>query len=233
MPVFGAPEVILSDRGSVFKDRRFADLVTKKLSAYHIFTSPYYPQGNALNESSHKALEKSISCSLASGLTSFSDALHDATTVHNACPHSSTKESPYSMMFGREMILPDSQKWAFDVPDALRGLNLRSARLMTTLREKLAAQTPEERGDTSKEAYEVGEWVVYFFRHYESGKINPKGGPTLDYTPDWSLPAKIVEVRGRRLRKWNAGGRLNVVTSPYHRCYQLIGDVPICWSRQI
>ena len=58
--VFQAPEAILTDRGSVFREKEFQNYVTQELCAYHIFSSAYYPQGNGLNEASHKGLEASI-----------------------------------------------------------------------------------------------------------------------------------------------------------------------------
>src|SRR5262249_3041255 len=55
--VFSAPLAVLTDRGAAFRDKAFHEFVVQKLGAYHVFTSPYYPQGNAVNEASHKALE--------------------------------------------------------------------------------------------------------------------------------------------------------------------------------
>lgn len=58
--VFGAPMAVLTDRGREFCGAGVRRYVTQKLGAFHVFASPYYPQGNGLNESCHKALEHSV-----------------------------------------------------------------------------------------------------------------------------------------------------------------------------
>ena len=101
-----SPEAILTDRGSVFKEKEFQEYVTQELCAYHIFTSAYYPQGNGVNEASHKGLEASIAAVAETMDVSFAEALKDAVAVHNATPHSALGESPFKAMMGFEPTLP-------------------------------------------------------------------------------------------------------------------------------
>eukprot|EP00917_Polyrhabdina_sp_WS-2016_P008042 GHVP01017952.1.p1 GENE.GHVP01017952.1~~GHVP01017952.1.p1 ORF type:complete len:101 (+),score=1.72 GHVP01017952.1:116-418(+) len=58
--VFGAPKAILCDNGSAYRSNEFKDFVAKELCAHLIFTSPHYPQGNELIESSHRAIDSSL-----------------------------------------------------------------------------------------------------------------------------------------------------------------------------
>eukprot|EP00915_Cephaloidophora_sp_WS-2016_P009586 GHVH01013691.1.p1 GENE.GHVH01013691.1~~GHVH01013691.1.p1 ORF type:complete len:311 (-),score=20.20 GHVH01013691.1:566-1498(-) len=53
---FGAPHCVLSDRGAVFVSGEYTSFITKALGAYALHTSPYYPQGNAINEASHQII---------------------------------------------------------------------------------------------------------------------------------------------------------------------------------
>ena len=113
IPVFGVPEAVLSDRGTVFKAIEFKSYINSDLKAYQIFTSPYYPQGNAINEASHGGLEKSIRAAIAANETDFKTALRDATAVHNACPHVAIQKSPHAAIFGVEPTFPGWQRWSF------------------------------------------------------------------------------------------------------------------------
>ena len=55
--VFGVPDVVLTDRGPAFRAEDFRNYTTQVLGAYHVFTSPYYPRGNGINEACHASLE--------------------------------------------------------------------------------------------------------------------------------------------------------------------------------
>eukprot|EP00917_Polyrhabdina_sp_WS-2016_P007705 GHVP01017290.1.p1 GENE.GHVP01017290.1~~GHVP01017290.1.p1 ORF type:complete len:308 (-),score=17.06 GHVP01017290.1:514-1437(-) len=57
---FGAPTAILVDRGPEFVESSFRSLVTETLGSRLIFTSPGYPQGNSINESSHNMLRHAL-----------------------------------------------------------------------------------------------------------------------------------------------------------------------------
>jgi transposase InsO family protein len=61
VPVFQAPTAVLTDRGSQFIAKEFRAFITEELAAILVYMSPYYPQGNAVNEASHKALDRVIS----------------------------------------------------------------------------------------------------------------------------------------------------------------------------
>eukprot|EP00915_Cephaloidophora_sp_WS-2016_P008793 GHVH01012328.1.p1 GENE.GHVH01012328.1~~GHVH01012328.1.p1 ORF type:complete len:183 (-),score=25.28 GHVH01012328.1:568-1116(-) len=56
VPIFGAPQAVLCYNGAAFIDKDFKQHVMAELRAKYVNTSPYYPQGNGINESSHQAL---------------------------------------------------------------------------------------------------------------------------------------------------------------------------------
>ena len=53
IPTFGAPRLVLTDRGSQFTATSFSNYVTRTLQAHYVYTSPYHPQGNFINERAH------------------------------------------------------------------------------------------------------------------------------------------------------------------------------------
>ena len=81
--MFQAPNVVLTDRGSHFLGA-FNEFVTRELLSYHVFTSPYYPQGNAINEAAHKAINRVLCGSALLSDCDFKSALESAVSVHNA-----------------------------------------------------------------------------------------------------------------------------------------------------
>ena len=112
LPIFQAPNAVLTDGGSSFQTE-FSNYFTRELGAYHTISSPYYPQGNGINEASHKAINRSIAAYfLQSPTASFSEALSAATAVHNSAPHSATGQSPFYQLFGFEPCLPGWQAFS-------------------------------------------------------------------------------------------------------------------------
>eukprot|EP00921_Rhytidocystis_pertsovi_P005297 GHVQ01009158.1.p1 GENE.GHVQ01009158.1~~GHVQ01009158.1.p1 ORF type:complete len:554 (+),score=58.34 GHVQ01009158.1:240-1664(+) len=109
LSVFHVPNAVLTDRGPCFR-HEFQRFVTGEMRAYHVYTSPYYPQGNAINEASHVPLEKSISAEVMIGGSNPVEALCNSVLVHNACPHVSTGISPFGFLFGFEPLLPGSAR---------------------------------------------------------------------------------------------------------------------------
>lgn len=84
---FGPPEVVLCDRGSEFANKEWREYVLKQLSATLVFSSPAYPQGNAINESSHRVLMHTISTRASvEPSVDIVDLVRDATMVFNAVP---------------------------------------------------------------------------------------------------------------------------------------------------
>jgi transposase InsO family protein len=179
--VFQTPAAVLSDRGSEFRSAYFHDFVTQVLGAFHIFSSAYYPQGNAVNESSHRALEISVNAYLRDSNDIYS-AVRDAVRVYNATPHSATGVSPHYFLFGVEAVFPGWQQFNPKSPGVQRH------RIERNLREA-----------SSGEPISVGDWVVYPYSDVESKVASHPIVTSEKYRPVMSLPSKVIEVRGNSL----------------------------------
>eukprot|EP00915_Cephaloidophora_sp_WS-2016_P009597 GHVH01013705.1.p1 GENE.GHVH01013705.1~~GHVH01013705.1.p1 ORF type:complete len:270 (-),score=14.25 GHVH01013705.1:440-1249(-) len=135
LPYFGAPHCVLSDRGAVFVSGEYTSFITKALGAYALHTSPYYPQGNAINEASHQSISKTLRSRIqaaSSVKTTFARILADATIVHNASFQSAIRDSPFARLYGKDPCLPGLQQYskADAEPDRLSTLQ---TRLLDTL----------------------------------------------------------------------------------------------------
>jgi Integrase core domain len=225
MRVFQAPVAVLTDRGSIFRHDKFRSFVTEYLLAVLVYTSPYYPQGNAVNEASHKAIEASLSAQeLHLQETRYEDELADATMVYNSVPHVATGQSPNFMMFGTELTLPGWQRYKRDSPDErIRAGAFR----LEKLRMQAQAQMLVDRRATSavKEQISPGDWVIYCLSGSEKSAeagINIAG----KYSASWSLPARVVTVADKVCVVGVWGDFANHRQVPLAQVRKLTGTVP-------
>ena len=187
--VFQSPKALLSDRG-VFKADLFNDFVTQELGAYHVFSTPYYPQGNAINEACHQGLETGIAASLRE-TNNIQAALRDAVKVHNAIPHQDTGVSPYFALFGCEPVFPGWQNLSHSVNTPEGKPLLFEKRLRAAALQKLVL---DERRHESRVDIKVDDWVVFPLGAYEQGFATHPESSSRNMCPKMSLPAKVVEV---------------------------------------
>lgn len=199
---FGYPSAILCDRGSAFTSARFRNFVNDDLCARLIYTSPYYPQGNSINESCHRVINKAVKTHIAQfGVQSFK-GYRDIALLHNACPISLTGVSPYYYMFGFEPTFPGWSAFRESTDSATRLLKLNEARFRRLVGIALEEQYCNDSNNFHKP--NIGSWVVYPLTPLE------RKGPHMDnldniteydkrgpfkWSPTWSLPAKVIQIQ--------------------------------------
>lgn len=219
--IFQAPNVVLTDRGSEFL-AEFNKFVTQDLLAYHVYTSPYYPQGNAINEAAHKSFNRSIVAYLMMDKSDFEAAVALAVAVHNSCPHSALGVSPFYSLFGFEPTLPGWQCYRNQHDGQLRLLQREEMRQQQLLK----AQLDREEYKLSKSSdIQVGDWVVYYLSKYEK-KATTLESNSPKYSPSWSLPAKVVAVKSTyvQVQNWGSHGLPRQV--PLTQVRKLSGNLP-------
>lgn len=193
--IFQAPLAVLSDRGSTFRSAAFTEYVTAEVRAYHVFTSPYYPQGNGINEACHASLEVTISAVLRE-TTDVAAALRDAVMVHNATPHVGTGMSPFFFLFGYEPVFPGWQPLSQVANTPTSRIERDQGRIRRAL---LDAYARDERKLEVRDDIVVGDWVVYPLGEYEKQRSSHPATTSRAMCPGMSLPSKVVEVRGESL----------------------------------
>jgi RNase H-like domain found in reverse transcriptase/Reverse transcriptase (RNA-dependent DNA polymerase)/Integrase zinc binding domain/Integrase core domain len=221
--VFGAPLAILTDRGAAFRDKAFHEFVVQQLGAYHVFTSPYYPQGNAINEASHKALEYSLSAALRD-TNDLEDAVHDSVLVHNATPNIATGESPYYAVYGTELVFPGWQRLAPSNTPLRAKYVQNELRLQSMLTERLVQE--ERQLENAAADVQVGTWVVFPLGEHESKFVSHPHVTNDKYSPKWSLPAKVLQVKEAALTVATLGCPERTRDVPRAACRKLKYDVP-------
>ena len=69
VPYFGTPRRLLSDRGREFVGEVWGKL-TRSLGIQRLLTSPYHPEGNSINERSHRTMNNMLRARLLRDLPS-------------------------------------------------------------------------------------------------------------------------------------------------------------------
>ena len=230
IPIFQAPTAVLTDRGPQFTSAAFREYVTGELQATLIHTSPYYPQGNAANEAAHKAIDASIGAAeQMTSLRPFPRELADAIAVHNSMPHVATGHTPNYLLFGMELTLPGWQRYRREASEAkLREASVREERLKAIARHQLQEEDTLRLLPTE---VKVGSWVVFWLSEYERRTQDLETPGAHKYSPKWSLPAKVKEVRDKvcTVEPWGTPDKERQV--PLAQVRLLEGAVPASLQR--
>lgn len=221
IPYFREPTALLTDRGSAFTSQDFVKYVTEALGSHIVYISKFYPQGNAVNESSHHSIASTIRASLEMG-SPMTQALDDAVGVHNTTPHSSTGVSPHFALFGTEPSLPGWQRYR--ASDPIQRERLQETRLRAIYADQLRRESP---GLMKETKFCVGDWIVYWrgnHRHLED--VTTEQVVSNKFSSEWSLPARVVEVKDKVLmvHPWGRPNTRHQV--PITKLRILQGEVP-------
>ena len=100
---FGGSRKILSDNGTEFKNKMFQE-VSKKLGCeVRTYSPPYQPQSNGKIECFHKFLKACMGKHISKNLE-WDDVIPMATATYNFFPHTPSRERPFFLMFGRDLL---------------------------------------------------------------------------------------------------------------------------------
>ena len=107
VPYFGTPRRLLSDRGHEFISAIWTKLLLS-LGVQQVLTSLYYPEGNAINERSHRTLNNMLRSRLLEGPSAkaWVDKVPGIMLTLNAMPHVPHGFSALMITTGREPTLP-------------------------------------------------------------------------------------------------------------------------------
>ena len=98
---FGLHDTLISDRGPQFTSAFARELAC--LLKYDVrLPTAYHPQMDGQTEQTNQELETYLHIFCANNPTSWAQFLSTAEFHHNSAPHSSTKKSPFSLLYGYE-----------------------------------------------------------------------------------------------------------------------------------
>ena len=107
VPYFGTPRRLLSDRGREFVGEIWGKLM-RSLGVQRLLTSPYHPEGNSINEQSHRTINNMLRARLLDGASSraWVEKIPGIMLALNAMVHEPHGFSSSMIATGREPTLP-------------------------------------------------------------------------------------------------------------------------------
>jgi hypothetical protein len=103
----GCPQVLSSDRGTNFMSTLFQEMC-KLLQIKRINSTAFNPKMQGKIERFHAGLNQTMSHYVNKYGNDWDDFVDYALMVHRATPHSTTKYSPYYLLHGRDMRMPNA-----------------------------------------------------------------------------------------------------------------------------
>lgn len=103
----GLPKTLVTDCGTEFLSRVFKE-VCRLLKIKQTSTTPYHPQSNGSLERSHRTLGEYLRSFAEKDPKNWDTYVPFAMFCHNSTEHSSTKFQPYQLVYGHEIVVPNS-----------------------------------------------------------------------------------------------------------------------------
>lgn len=105
--VFGAPKYILTDQGTNFLSILFSE-ICQVFKIKKLQTTAYHPQTNGALERSHRTIKEYLRHYVDTNINDWDQWLAQAIFVYNTTPHSTTKFTPFKILFGHEAEIPSA-----------------------------------------------------------------------------------------------------------------------------
>ncbi|XP_057730557.1 uncharacterized protein LOC130945880 [Arachis stenosperma] len=102
---FGIPEVVISDNGTQFTDKKFTEFLSG-LGIRQRFSSVEHPQTNGQVESANKVIPSGLKKRLDNKKGAWADELASVLWSYRTTEQSSTKETPFRLTYGVDAVIP-------------------------------------------------------------------------------------------------------------------------------
>ena len=165
---YGCPTELLSDNGGEFKNETMAYLC----KAYNIeqkFTAPFSPQSNGKVENFNKFLKASIRKLCQEDPLGWDQVVDGIVWAYRCCPHTSTGESPYFLVYHKDPTLPIHKlikpaipyRGNFDIGYEIQQGQIALATAAKNLQKKREAQKRPHAHRPAEHKFKVGDFVLY------------------------------------------------------------------------
>nr|XP_029145223.1 uncharacterized protein LOC112717554 [Arachis hypogaea] len=102
---FGIPGHIVTDNGRQFTDNTFKEFLQNLKIKQH-FSSVEHPQSNGLAEAANKVILQALKKKLGDAKGLWAELIPDVLWAYNTTIHSTTKETPFRLVYGSEAMIP-------------------------------------------------------------------------------------------------------------------------------
>ena len=193
---YGVPLSIHTDQGAQFESNLFKS-ICELLDMKKTRTTPYHPSSDGLVERMNRTLENMLSARVNANHNDWDLHIQRCLLAYRSSVHSSTKETPARLMFGRELKLPvdimfnDSREHVKSVPDYMIDLEISLQQAFSHARSAGAKAQKRQ-----KDYYDVKTTKPRFAINDKVRLHNPavKAGNTKKFLKPWTGPYRVVEV---------------------------------------
>ena len=102
---FGVPHVLISDNGLQFDNKMFIRYCGE-LGITNKYSTPAYPQGNGQTKAVNKVIVSGLKKRLDDAKGKWVEELPHVLWMYKTTPRRSTGETPFSMTYGAEAVIP-------------------------------------------------------------------------------------------------------------------------------
>ena len=102
---FGVPHVLISDNGLKFDSKMFRNYCSE-LGITNRYSTPAYPQWNGQAETVNKVILSGLKKRLDDAKGKWVEELPHVLWTYRTTPRRSTGETPFSMTYGAEVVIP-------------------------------------------------------------------------------------------------------------------------------
>ncbi|XP_057724044.1 uncharacterized protein LOC130940004 [Arachis stenosperma] len=195
---FGIPEVVISDNGTQFTDKKFTEFLNG-LGIRQRFSSVEHPQTNGQVESANKVILSGLKKRLDNKKGAWADELAAVLWSYRTTEQSSTKETPFRLTYGVDAVIPveigepSPRLLLKGVEETVEKDLIDEAREMAHLTETALKQRMALRYNTKvfKRGFEPNDLVL---RRNDIGLPTPGEGKL---AANWEGPYRVKKVMGK------------------------------------
>lgn len=217
---FGAPKVMVSDNEPTFTSDVLLQL-SMLFGIHHVRSTPYHPQGNALIETFHRTLKKTMSQlhTYASNQITLEEAIAWALLAYRSFPHSTVFESPSYLTHGIDLRYNSfNTLMTFKRPEEQVRLQVLGEIRQELYRKQQIISTKaimqQENPSPKRRLFKIGDAVIKQLTPVEIKRLAIKAGGNKLITP-WSLPLRVTSISSNGYRGQLTCPRTNEVVTAY------------------
>ena len=201
---FGTPHTLISDNGLQFDSKAFRQYCSD-LRINNRYSTPAYPQGNGQAEAVNKVIVNGLKKRLNDAKGKWVEELPHVLWTYRTTPRRSTRETPFSMTYGAEAVIPletsfPTLRTSAFTSDGNDGLLEKSLDLIEERRENAMIQLAYYQHKL-KQGYDINVKLrllavgALVLRKVFGTTKNPAWGKL---RPNWEGPYRITSVAGIR-----------------------------------
>ncbi|KAB0793022.1 hypothetical protein PPYR_12642 [Photinus pyralis] len=191
---YGIPETIVTDQGKEFTSNLLKQ-VAKLFKIKQINCSSYHPESNGALERSHHTLAEYLKHYIQEKQTDWDNWIDFAMFSYNTTVHTTTKFTPFELLFGIKANLPTSitknPQFKYTYDDYIDNLTLKLQESQAIARKHILGSKEQNKKyydqNSSTQKFDIGDKV--FLLNEQS-----KPGRAQKLIPNYSGPYEIVEV---------------------------------------